>query len=237
MHHRPAAPAIRLAIGNAAIEMIRGNFKITDLPLQLDALSNVSVEPNRVQFFAEGCATAAATLTLSQYPSATLLNVMTRDAACDRITLAFVAAEDEYIFGGGEQLSYLNLRGRSFPIWTSEPGVGRDKSRELTQIMDKEGMAGGDYWTTNYPQPTYLSSRLYACHLNSRAYSMLDFTDPTHHVITVWQNAATLEFFTADDFPALVSKLSDRSGKQRVILIYRKKSKLWRRGAFAFWDM
>ena len=27
MRHRPASPAIQLAIGNAEIEMIRGNFK------------------------------------------------------------------------------------------------------------------------------------------------------------------------------------------------------------------
>ena len=38
-------------------------------------------------------------------------------------------------------MSYLALNGRAFPIWTSEPGVGRDKSTELTRKMDADGMA------------------------------------------------------------------------------------------------
>ena len=29
------------------------------------------------------------------------------------------------------------------------------------------GKAGGDYWNTNYPQPTYLSSRRYALHVET----------------------------------------------------------------------
>jgi alpha-glucosidase len=43
------------------------------------------------------------------------------------------AEPGEAVWGGGEQMSYLALNGRAFPIWTSEPGVGRDKSTELTR--------------------------------------------------------------------------------------------------------
>jgi alpha-glucosidase len=42
----------------------------------------------------------------------------------------------------GEQMSYLALNGRAFPMWTSEPGVGRDKSTELTQQMDAPAWRG-----------------------------------------------------------------------------------------------
>jgi alpha-glucosidase len=111
-------------------------------------------------------------------------------------------------------MSYLDLSGRRFPIWTSEPGVGRDKSTELTRLMDEQGMAGGDYWWTNYPQPTFLTSSLIACHLESSAYSVLDFTDPAHHQIELWQSAFTLEFFRADTITDLVGQLSTRFGRQ-----------------------
>ena len=48
-----------------------------------------------------------------------------------------MATEDEYIWGGGEQYSYFNLReGGNYPIWVREQGVGRNKSSALTQIMD-----------------------------------------------------------------------------------------------------
>lgn len=64
----------------------------------------------------------------------------------------------EHVWGGGEQMSYFDLRGRRFPLWTSESGVGRDRSSPITFQADREGRAGGDYWTTNDPQPSGLGA-------------------------------------------------------------------------------
>ena len=48
---------------------------------------------------------------------------------------ADVDETEEYIWGGGEQYSYFNLReGSIYPIWTREQGVGRNKSSLLTQV-------------------------------------------------------------------------------------------------------
>ena len=91
--------------------------------------------------------------------SGTALEVRSLLEGHNRLHVRFHAEPGECVWGGGEQMSYLALNGRKFPIWTSEPGVGRDKSTELTRLMDADGMAGGDYWNTNYPQPTFLTSR------------------------------------------------------------------------------
>ncbi|WP_342776706.1 hypothetical protein [Hankyongella ginsenosidimutans] len=93
-------------------------------------------------------------------------------------------------------------------------GVGRDKTTELTRAMDAQGMAGGDYWTTNYPQPTYLSSRRYALHVDTTAYTLFDFRADDHHGIEVWAGGCTLEVYAADSLAGLVSVLSDRFGRQ-----------------------
>lgn len=111
-------------------------------------------------------------------------------------------------------MSYLKLNGRRFPFWTSEPGVGRDKTTALTQIMDTEGLAGGDYWTTNYPQPTWLSSARYAVHLETEAYSVLDLTEDGRVGIECWTSNLDLELFAASTLPELVTRLSDRFGRQ-----------------------
>ena len=39
-----------------------------------------------------------------------------------------VAVEGERVWGAGEQYTYLNLRGRNYPVWVREQGVGRNKS-------------------------------------------------------------------------------------------------------------
>ena len=101
----------------------------------------------------------------------------------------------------------------AFPMWTSEPGVGRDKSTELTRQMDEIGMAGGDYWNTNYPQPTFLTSRWLAVHLDASCYTVLDFTDPAAHCVEVGASRP-LRVFAADGPQELVGALSTRFGRQ-----------------------
>jgi len=42
-------------------------------------------------------------------------------------------------------------------------------------FLDKIAGAGGDYYTTYWPQPTFVSDRLYFAHLDYYSYSVLNF--------------------------------------------------------------
>ncbi|MFC4291107.1 alpha-glucosidase [Sphingorhabdus arenilitoris] len=211
IRHRTDQPAFALGRGDPAIEMYRGNYRIEDscTPISLAAASIIT--PTRIEFRGDD-GLVQLLVQLEHTPQGFTLK-LSASAPCDRIFLKLAAQVDEHIWGGGEQMSYLKLNGRRFPIWTSEPGVGRDKSRKLTQIMDAEGMAGGDYWTTNYPQPTFVSSHHYACHFDGTCYSVMDFSDPQQHGFEIWQNKACFHFFFADNLPQLVGTLSDHFGK------------------------
>lgn len=208
LRHRTSNPILSLAHGNAEVTMRHGNFRIDDSPTA--HISPTDFEPfeNGVLMF-DG-AKLAARITWH----GNRLEVRAVDKSYDRLWLSFYAEPEECVWGGGEQMSYLTLNGRRFPMWTSEPGVGRDKTTKLTQLMDAQGMAGGDYWTTNYPQPTFLTSRWLALHLDAACYSVLDFTDPSSHRVEVWQSTACFELFAEDSPAALVSKLSERFGRQ-----------------------
>ncbi len=138
----------------------------------------------------------------------------TSDPSINRIWLRVVADEDEHVWGGGEQMSYFDMRGRRFPLWTSEPGVGRDKSTEITFRADVAGKAGGDYWSTNYPQPTYMSSRRYALHVATTAYSAFDFRQAGFHEIEIWAVPDHIELTARPIFASLVEALSERFGRQ-----------------------
>lgn len=203
-------PAFAIARGQATVLMVRGNFEISDTPIDIKRLGHALLEDGAV-LLAEAAGHAPLVRLRAEGES---LKIETLEQGYDRVWIDVVAQPGEHVWGGGEQMSYLDLSGRRFPIWTSEPGVGRDKSTELTRLMDEQGMAGGDYWWTNYPQPTFLTSSLLACHLDSSAYSVLDFTDPARHRIEVWQSAFTLEFFSAGTIIDLVGQLSIRFGRQ-----------------------
>lgn len=206
-------PAFAVASGHPDVRMVRGNFAIDDTPTGHTPLPFAREDGAGLLLSARPGGEAMLRLAAQ----GDTLEVTALDPAHDRVWVDLIAEPGEHVWGGGEQMSYLDLSGRRFPIWTSEPGVGRDKSTELTRLMDEQGMAGGDYWWTNYPQPTFLSSRLHACHLDSSAYSVLDFTDARRHRIEVWEGAFTLEFFAAEDMPALVGALSTRFGRQPAL--------------------
>lgn len=208
MRHDRSCPSVVIARGNPTVSMYRGNFDIKDDPIPGPAADAVRVETGKVTLLQANRAIAEIRI------EGTSLAVASLEAGHDRIVVHFAAEEGEAVWGGGEQMSYLALNGRKFPMWTSEPGVGRDKSTALTRIMDEEGMAGGDYWNTNYPQPTFLTSRWIAVHCAETCYSVLDFTDPEKHGVEVWSKSARFELFAAEGPRALVSGLSSRFGRQ-----------------------
>lgn len=214
LRHRADSPAISAAVGEPNVVMVRGNFRLDEQRTDLAPLVVADVRPDRVELRSDESSPPAITFTLVALANGFALNVESHEPACNRLAIDLMAQPGEHICGGGEQMSYLRLNGRRFPIWTSEPGVGRDKDRELTRIMDREGMAGGDYWTTNYPQPTFLSSHHYACHLTSTAYAVLDFADPETNRLEWWEGSGRIEFTFAESLATLVGHLSTRFGRQ-----------------------
>ena len=185
LRHRISCPAVSVARGAAKVAMRHGNFRIEDAPFDRADGGAWSLDERTV--------TLDGVVVLAFDPAESTLTVTALAPEADRIWLRLHAESGEQVWGGGEQMSYLALAGRRFPMWTSEPGVGRDKTTELTRLMDEQGMAGGDFWTTNYPQPTFLAAlnagQFWACHLDATCYSVLDFTDPTAHEIEVWSGS------------------------------------------------
>ncbi|MDQ1184352.1 alpha-glucosidase [Agrobacterium larrymoorei] len=210
LRHSVDAPCVFVGKGEERMDMYRGNFDIEDYVVERVALTHAEFEGDRI-----------ALSTASGQPPRLRLSIVgdsvgieALDPSINRFWLRVVAEKDECIWGGGEQMSYFNMRGRKFPLWTSEPGVGRDKTTELTFKADVTSKAGGDYYHTNYPQPTYVSSRRYALHMETTAYSVFDFRREGFHEIEAWAVPDRLEFFAADSFKALVGQLSLRFGRQ-----------------------
>ena len=85
----------------------------------------------------------------------------------------------------------------------------RSRSKQMST-----GKSGGDYWNTNYPQPTFLSSRRYALHVETTAYSAFDFRREDFHEIEIWAVPERVELFVGRTFVDLVDALSRRFGRQ-----------------------
>lgn len=210
LRHRAAAPAFFLGRGTADVRMYRGNFDIEDRLEERVALRHAQPDGKGVAL----SAAAGQPVLLRLHVEEGALALVGADPTFNRFWMRFDATPGERLWGAGEQMSYLDLVGRRFPLWTSEPGVGRDKTTLLTFQADNPGRAGGDYWNTNYPQPTLLSSRRFALHVDTSAYAVFDFRADTFREIEVWEVPARIEGWAAPTLVDLVGTLSLRFGRQ-----------------------
>jgi sulfoquinovosidase len=218
LRHRRSEPLIYVGAGVADVQMNRGHFRISDYLEKRIPLRNATILEVSDGFYVSfaSCAMEAPELRMrvSGNGAGAVITFLPFDSPINRFWLRVPAEPTERLWGGGEQLSHFNLRGRRFPLWTSEPGVGRDKSTLLTFQADQDGGSGGDYYNTNYPQPTYLSSRHYALHVETTAYSVFDFQHEQFHEIEVWAIPERIELWVRNTLRALVGALSDRFGRQ-----------------------
>ena len=227
LRHRMSSPALYLGAGEPTVRMNHGHFKVADYLSSRVPLTHAEVSASPEGTWRISFAAGAATEPLLEMRisaggdnpadgvSQGVLELRALDGGgANRLWVRIPAESTERVWGGGEQLSYFDMRGRHFPLWTSEPGVGRDKSTLITFKADLKDGGGGDYYNTNYPQPTYISSRRYALHVQTTAYSAFDFRHDSFHEIEVWEIPARLELWSAPHFKDLVSSLSLRFGRQ-----------------------
>jgi len=218
LRHRDAAPCLFVGRGEADFRMSRGHFQVEDYVSARRPLGHAEVrrQPDgvRIAFAQSAHLPPLLEVLIESAPGRATLRLESREPHVNRLWLRLSAEAGEHVWGGGEQLSYFDLRGRRFPLWTSEPGVGRDKSTLVTYQADLAGGGGGDYFTTNYPQPTFISSRRYALHVETTAFTAFDFRHSGFHEIETWAIPQRIELWTAARFTDLVSALSSRFGRQ-----------------------
>ncbi|MBI1402908.1 MAG: alpha-glucosidase [Porphyrobacter sp.] len=212
LRHRPDAPAIAAARGDPEVAMVRGNFRLADSPEPVPPL--VRCTPGADGGVLLASAEDAVQLRVSVEGNRLHLAA---SAPLDRLTIDFACRPDDVLWGGGEQMSHLALNGRRFPLWTSEPGVGREPGTPLTDMASADGsFAGGDYWTTNYPEPTVLCSAGWALSLAGSEYCEVDCTQPGRLRLHVWSGAVTIALFEGQ--PAdLTRQLGARFGQRPAL--------------------
>ena len=220
LRHTADTPAFFLGYGRERIRMYRGNFDIDDRLQERLPLTFAGAEADgaaTVLRFIHPSLAGEYRLRVWEHKGLWHLEGSCGDERPNRLWLRLCAEETEHVMGGGEQFSALDLRGRTYPIWTREQGVGRNKLTEITRLADASDGGGGDYHTTFFPQPSFLSSRLYFAHLENYEYSELDFREPDYHEITLWTTQMHLVLGAAESYPALLEKLSSLLGRQPML--------------------
>lgn len=214
IEHTEAAPFVYVGIGKETIHQHYGDFKIKDKLTQKIPLSKVEFDEDRVIFSNCGYSLSFALIVSEKRID---INQIECNAEINRIYFNLRSQKEEYLYGCGEQFSYLNLKGRNFPIWTSEPGVGRDRKSLISFQADQIGIGGGDYYTTNFPQPTFISENKYLFHMDTTYYSDFDFTEEGLTQICVWGKPKALFIESSDSYLGVMDIVTRTFGTQPML--------------------
>ena len=131
----------------------------------------------------------------------------------NRLTLRWVADPAEKVYGGGEQYSRLNLRGRRLPVWVQEPGLGRGRDL-LTFLQEIRNGYGGSWYTTYFSQPTFVFTSGFFVHSESPAYTEGLFDGRDRHGLHVWEIPEKIVFDVRSNPAELMGSLTSYLGRQ-----------------------
>jgi alpha-glucosidase len=209
LHHSTGRPMISLARTSFDYRSHNGQHTIKNQPVDWTPLAGFTLSGEQVHFFA---GEISLTINLKQQADG-IAFTLDLPEGFNYARVRLPASPGEAVYGGGIQFSHLNLRGRRFPIWTSEAGVGRDRFHITTLLADVIAGAGGNYWTTYYPAPVFISTRGAGYVLQSDRYSMLDFRERDEHGIE-FMGSAHMQCFAAKGLKDLLGGLVKRAGIQ-----------------------
>nr|XP_054758414.1 sulfoquinovosidase-like [Lytechinus pictus] len=224
--HKPPSPFIFIGTGSVTTCSLHGNYKINDfvesrIPLQKffvgkEERGEQNIVTQRVMFSVSGCdEQRAVAVDFVSSPEAMYLEFAGIPSDVDRVWIRLYAEEGEKVYGGGEQFTYFDMRGRTFPLWVQEQGVGRNKSSLITLLSNNNDNGGGDYYTTYWAQPTFLSSRKYYAHFTTTSYAEFDFRfDDFHEVYILNGSPGKVHFFTGPSYVDVVSQFTGFQGRQ-----------------------
>lgn len=211
LSHTSEFPLLYVGIRKESIEEYRGNYAIEDHVEIRNPLRKLTVteRPNEIGLDFKG--KVKGNLTVDENRA-----VLSLTSCCPHVNRVWIRVRsnaEEKVYGCGEQFSYFNLKGKHFLLWSSEPGVGRNKNTYLTRRCDVESRSGGDYYNTYFPQTTYLSNRKYYFHADTTAYADFDFRNEGYHELQFWEMPRQIRIEEADTFPELRERLTDFLGR------------------------
>jgi len=218
--HTREQPFAYAGRGVGRYDMYRGNFQVTERIEEMVALRNYSVlekSSTLIRLRLQSGDAYRLDIAARLEDGRLVLAFSAGETAANRWRFFLPAESDEHVYGCGEQFSYFDLRGRHFPLWTGEQGVGRNKKTYITRLADLAEGAGGDYFWTFFPQTSFMSSRAYWAYLDTSAYAVFDFRDPDRHELYAWGLPERLVLGTGETMMAATQDLGAFFGRQREL--------------------
>ena len=168
--HSKQNPCLEIGIGIGKFKQLHSSFKINEdlkKKIKLSEFTILSELENQIIIeFIENDYSIVMEFYLQE--DKLIITPKCEDKSINRFWLRINAAEDETILGCGEQFTNINHNGQKVPIWVED-------ASPQTRLKH-----------TYYPQPNFISSHKYFCHVESNNYAQFDFTKTDTHELYIW---------------------------------------------------
>ena len=140
----------------------------------------------------------------------------------NRMLVRISAMAGENVYGGGENFTEFNLRGKRLNVWVAEHinglQIGKKLAKQVVGIKNSARKQDLSKYETYYAQPTFISSGGYFYHSLTTARCVFDFAYKSRKG-ELWNLIRTDEvapFYIGfgEDYEALMQNLSEVVGKQ-----------------------
>jgi len=213
--HSVRAPLFEIGSAEPAIRQRRGSFRMRQRKysrVKAKVWKQVSARDDFLDIEFEGLVR----MTVREASGALHITFSRYDSVWNRFLFRLPATPGESIFGCGEQYSRLDLKGSRVPLWSEEQGIGRGRNL-ITTLANLWGGAGGNWHTTYFGQPSFISSERSYVHVQTTAYCIFDFKRPRTTTLRSWAVPEEIVIGFAPDAPATVGALSALVGRQRAL--------------------
>jgi alpha-glucosidase len=134
----------------------------------------------------------------------------------NRTYLTLTSSRDEGFFGFGEQFTYFNLKGREFPVFIQEQGVGRG-AEPITTGANLTAGAGGDWHTTYIGVPYFITTAGRSLFLENYEVSWFDLRADNEFTVSAFSPTLTGRIMQSKDPLELVEGYTQFTGRMKPL--------------------
>ena len=203
--HAPHSPSFKIGIGHAKYRSSHGHFKIKEKIIEQVPLIDFNILESKedkiiILLFEENYSLKVLIQEKKKYIE---IIPTCNNKEINRFWVNITGEKKEAIYGCGAQFSILNLKGVKVPLWVEEQGIGRG-----------DPPITGDWYTTYYPQPTFISTRNFFCHVETGYYCEFDFRNKENIELYIWNVPEKIIIGKYDSILDTVSNLLEFLGRQ-----------------------
>ena len=204
---------IEIGIGSADVAFQSGAYRFSDETVEWKSVfatgHPTGKDPAYVWELKDEAGDAYGQVSIAEQASGRLaIAVTASDDAVNRVRFSVPCHGDDHFAGFGQHAQDVDHVGQAFPLWVSEPGIGK----ETTEAQDDDWFLTGTRHASSYPDPFFILPDPLGVEVVTSSRVEVDLCTADRWTVSVWNQAAEVLFYDVKSPLEAVQQHALRSG-------------------------